>query len=128
MAKFKNFNGTKTVNENINTEGFEYHKLKEFIGCSLRPLGFIIHNKSKYGKSLTLVMEDCFINMPSYAVPTFESFTEEEIEEVKRGDLVITEIEKGVTENGETTFFCYDDFSENYDGLDSKALDKLSKK
>ena len=66
MVKFKNLSSTTTVNENINTEGFEYHKLKEFNGKNLRPLGFIIHNKSKYGKSLALVMEDCFVNMPSF--------------------------------------------------------------
>lgn len=123
MAKFKNFNGNKTVNENINTEGFKYHNLKEFIGKSLRPLGFIIHNKSKYGKSLALVMEDCFINMPSYAVSTFERFTEDEIEVIKRGGLVITEIEDGETSNGKTTFFKYDDYSdESYPCLTSKAL------
>ena len=123
MAKFKNFNGTKTVNENINTEGFEYYKLKEFNGKNLRPLGFTIHNKSKYGKSLALVMEDCFINMPSYAVKTFESFTEDEIEDIKRGNLVITNIRDGKTDNGNTTFFEYDDYSdETYSGLLSKAL------
>ena len=123
MVKFKNLSSTTTVNENINTEGFEYHKLKEFNGKNLRPLGFIIHNKSKYGKSLALVMEDCFVNMPSYAVSTFERFTEEEIEVIKRGGLVITEIEDGETSNGKTTFFKYDDYSdESYSGLTSKAL------
>ena len=124
MAKFKNFNGNKTVNENINTEDFEYHNLKEFIGKSLRPLGFIIHNKSKYGKSLALVMEDCFINMPSYAVKTFEDFNDEEIEDIKRGYLIITNIRDGKTKNGNTTFFEYDDYysEESYSDLTFKAL------
>ena len=123
MAKFKNLNSVNTVNENINTEGFEYHKLKEFNGKNLRPLGFIIHNKSKYGKSLALVMEDCFINMPSYAVKTFEDFNNEEIEDIKRGNLVITKICDGKTGNGNTTFFEYDDYSEErYSGLTCKAL------
>ncbi len=123
MAKFKNLNSSNTVNENINTEGFEYHKLKEFNGKNLRPLGFIIHNKSKYGKSLALVMEDCFINMPSYAVKTFEDFNNEDIEDIKRGNLVITNICNGKTSSGNTTFFDYDDYSdESYSGLTSKAL------
>ena len=56
-------------------------------------------------------------------VSTFERFTEEEIEVIKRGGLVITEIEDGETSNGKTTFFKYDDYSdESYSGLTSKAL------
>lgn len=120
---FKSKNKTATVNELVDTEGFEYHKLKEFAGRTLRPIGFIVHNKSKYGKSACLVFEDCFVNMPAYVCQTFDDFTEEEIEDIKRGKMVITNIKEGHTDNGDTVFFDYDDYTEEaYGDLPCKAL------
>ena len=119
---FKEKNMKKTVNELVDTKGFEYYKLKEFCGKTLRPVGFIIHNKSKFGKSACFVFEDCFVNLPSYVVKTLESFTDDEINDIKNGKLIITNIEEGECENGTTVFFDYDDYSDEYSNVPTKAL------
>lgn len=106
---FEKYNKMNTMPD-IDTDGFEYHALKEYEGKILRPCGFLIHSKSKYGKSLALCMDDGFINMPSFAVETFESFGDEEIQAVLDGNLVITDIRPIKTQNGPSTGYRLADY------------------
>ena len=60
MFTEKNFKST--VNEKINTEGFEFVKLKDF-AQTVKPteitqlFGYIISNKGRYGSSVSVVTE-----------------------------------------------------------------------
>lgn len=107
MFKEKNYKSTCSIEISDNAE---YIKLSDCVGEELNPIGFIIHEKSKYGKSLSLVIDSkTLVNMPSWSVEIFEDFTDEEVEAFKNGKCLITNIEKKTTSNGETTVFSFDD-------------------
>ncbi len=108
MFAEKNFKST--VNESINTEGFEFVKLKDF-AQTVKPtevtrlFGYIISNKGKYGSSVSVVAEDCYISLPKRYVDWFQGLTGEEREAFIAGKGGITNIHSMDTENGETYTF-----------------------
>ena len=110
MGMFSNKNQTRTVNEKIDTEGFEFVKLKDF-AQTVKPKdvtqlwGWIISNKGKYGASVAVVTEDCFISLPKRYVDTIQGFTGEEREAFIAGKCGITNIREQSTENGNTYVF-----------------------
>ena len=90
---FGDLNKKLTVKEGINTSNMEYHKLKEFVGQTVNPVGFFISN-GNFGRNVTLVTEECLINMPNYCTETFDNLTDEQINAIKDGKLLITDIEE----------------------------------
>lgn len=53
----------------ISTEGFEYKKLTDFeLGKKYLVRGCFVHEKGKYGESCSLILDDCFMNLPSHMV------------------------------------------------------------
>lgn len=110
MGMFSSKNVTRTINEKINTEGFDFVKLKEF-AVTVKPKdvtqlwGWIISNKGKYGSSVAVVTEDCFISLPKRYVEFFQSLTGDERAAFIDGKCGITNIREQQTENGPTYVF-----------------------
>lgn len=110
MGMFSSKNVNRTVNEKINTEGFEFVKLKDF-AQTVKPkdvtqlFGWIISNKGKYGASVAVVAEDCFISLPKRYVDWFQGLTGEERVAFIEGKCGITNIREQNTENGVTYVF-----------------------
>lgn len=108
MFAEKNF--SKTVNEKINTEGFEFVKLKDF-AQTVKPteitqlFGWITSNKGRYGTSVAVVTEDMFISLPKRYVDFFQGLTGEERNAFIEGKCGITNIREQSTENGTTYVF-----------------------
>ena len=108
MFAEKNF--SKTVNEKINTEGFEFVKLKDF-AQTVKPteitqlFGWITSNKGKFGTSVAVVTEDMFISLPKRYVDFFQGLTGEERNAFIEGKCGITNIREQATENGTTYVF-----------------------
>ena len=114
MFAEKNF--TKTVNDKINTEGFEFVKLKDF-AQTVKPdeitqlFGWITSNKGKFGTSVAVVTEDMFISLPKRYVDFFQGLTGEERNAFIDGKCGITNIREQVTENGTTYVFDWVDIA-----------------
>lgn len=60
----------------IDTEGFEYIKLKDYIEANgdapIVVNGFYI-SETELGEALTIIADTCFINMPSHAIENFKA-------------------------------------------------------
>ena len=105
---FGELNKKSTVKDGIDTSNMEFKKLMEFIGSNVNPVGFFITD-GKFGEQVVLVTEDCLINMPSYAVDTFKNLTTEQIEAIKDGKMIITDIAVKEIHGKECTVFRYAD-------------------
>ena len=105
---FGELNKESTVREGIDTSNMEFKKLREFIGSNVNPVGFFITD-GKFGEQAVVVTEDCLINMPSYAVDTFKNLTTEQIEAIKDGKMLITDIAIKKIHGKECTVFRYAD-------------------
>lgn len=107
---FSEKNMSRTINANINTDGFEFVKLKDF-AQTVKPtevtqlFGWLINNKGKYGASVAVVTEDCFISLPKRYVDWFQALTGEERAAFIDGKCGITNIREQATENGTTYVF-----------------------
>lgn len=110
MGMFSDKNVTRTVNKDIDTSDFEFVKLKDF-AQTVKPsevtqlFGWIISNKGKYGASVAVVTEDCFISLPKRYVDWFQGLTGEERNAFIAGKCGITNIREQNTENGVTYIF-----------------------
>ena len=103
---FAEMNKQSTVREGLDTEGFEYHKLSEFVKKTVKPVGVFFTQSTKgYGKQAVIVTEDCFVNMPNWSVPLFESIANdpEKITAFKDGKCLITNIATKDTGKGNPT-------------------------
>ena len=103
---FAEMNKQSTVKEGLNTEDFEFHRLSEFIGKTVKPVGVFFTQSSKgYGKQAVVVTDTCFINVPNWSVPLFESIAAdpEKIIAFKDGKCLITNIAKKDTGKGNPT-------------------------
>ena len=105
---FGELNKKSTVREGIDTSNMEFKKLREFIGAYVNPVGFFI-TEGKFGEQVVVVTEDCLINMPSYAVDTFKNLSAEQIEAIKDGKMMITDIAVKEIHGRECTVFRYAD-------------------
>lgn len=93
-----------TVAEGIDTKSLEYVKAKEILFEDGDPIvlrGFFF-TSGKFGKSVTLVTDKLGINVPKRYVEMFESYNQDEIEQIKAGKLGISKITKFDSPNGET--------------------------
>ena len=109
MGMFSSKNVNRTVNDKIDTEGFEFVKLKDF-AQTVKPKDVTqlfgwISNKGKYGASVAVVTEDCFISLPKRYVDWFQALTGEERNAFIDGKCGITNIREQNTENGTTFVF-----------------------
>ena len=105
---FGKLNKKGTVKEGIDTSNMEFKKLREFIGSNVNPVGFFI-SEGKFGEQVVVVTENCLINMPSYAVDTFKNLSSEQIEAIKDGKMIITDITVKEIHGRECTVFRYAD-------------------
>ena len=105
---FGELNKKSTVKEGIDTSNMEFKKLREFIGSNVNPVGFFI-TEGKFGEQAVVVTEDCLINMPSYTTETFKNLTDEQIEAIKDGKMIITDIAVKEIHGKECTVFRYAD-------------------
>lgn len=105
---FGELNKKSTVREGIDTSNMEFKKLREFIGSSVNPVGFFI-TEGKFGEQAVVVTENCLINMPSYATETFKNLSAEQIEAIKDGKMIITDIAVKEIHGRECTVFRYAD-------------------
>ena len=76
-------------------EGTPYIKLEEFAEHSEEGKAYKVrgwyYTKGKYGEQLSLVMDDCIINMPKHLIDTFRSIQTNpvEVQAVNEGKLGI---------------------------------------
>ena len=105
---FGELNKKSTVKEGIDTSNMEFKKLREFIGSIVNPVGFFI-TEGKFGEQAVVVTEDCLINMPSYTTETFKNLSAEQIEAIKAGKMIITDIAVKEIHGRECTVFRYAD-------------------
>ena len=105
---FGELNKKSTVKEGIDTSNMMFKKLREFIGSSVNPVGFFI-TEGKFGEQVVVVTEECLINMPSYATETFKNLSAEQIEAIKDGKMMITDIAVKEIHGKECTVFRYAD-------------------
>lgn len=105
---FGELNKRSTVKEGIDTSNMEFHKLKEFVGQTVNPVGFFF-SEGKFGEQVVLVTEECLVNMPSYCVDTFHDLSSEQIESIKEGKMVITDIAVKELHGREGVVFRYAD-------------------
>ena len=105
---FGELNKKSTVREGIDTSNMEFKKLREFIGAYVNPVGFFI-TEGKFGEQAVVVTEECLINMPSYATETFKNLSAEQIEAIKDGKMIITDIAVKEIHGRECTVFRYAD-------------------
>lgn len=107
---FSEKNMTRTINERIDTSDFEFVKLKDF-AQTVKPKevtqlwGWIISNKGRYGASVAVATEDCFISLPKRYVDWFKGLNGEERTAFMNGKCGITNIREQATENGATYVF-----------------------
>lgn len=107
---FSEKNMTRTINEKIDTSDFDFVKLKDF-AQTVKPKevtqlwGWIISNKGRYGSSVAVATEDCFISLPKRYVDWFQSLTGDERAAFLNGKCGITNIREQATENGPTYIF-----------------------
>lgn len=124
---FKNkFKHTTTVNELCNTENMEFKKLSDFIGKKVRLWGFF-YTEGKFGKQVVGVTNNCLVNLPKRAVEDFESLTDEEVEDVKNGKMVLTNIREFNSKSGQTVVYEYDD-AENHSIYDDETAESIFNK
>ena len=105
---FGELNKKSTVKEGIDTSNMEFKKLREFIGSNVNPVGFFITD-GKFGEQAVVVTEECLINMPSYATETFKNLSSEQIDAIKDGKMIITDIAVKKIHGKECTVFRYVD-------------------
>ena len=107
---FSEKNMTRTINERIDTSDFDFVKLKDF-AQTVKPKevtqlwGWIISNKGRYGASVAVATEDCFISLPKRYVDWFQGLNGEERTAFMNGKCGITNIREQATENGATYVF-----------------------
>lgn len=112
---FAEKNKEKKAKWDINTEGFQYYKLKEYLKEFNIPDDEVITVRGYYindlqnGRAVTIITDDCMINMPSHALDFFEGLTEEENAAINAGKLGISNFREVVIKRfkQKTIYFDY---------------------
>lgn len=99
----------KTVNESIDTKTLPFMSLKDFIGRDIRVWGYFFTN-GKYGEQVVVVGEGVLINLPKRYTEIFKGWSNEEVEAIKNGNMVLKNIRVIDTNNGTTVTFDYADY------------------
>lgn len=89
---FESLNRKRTIMENVNTEGMEFKKLRDFINTELPCRGFFFTANKITGEMQVVVVTDtCLVNMPRRAYEQFKTIEEtpEMLKAVLEGKLTI---------------------------------------
>lgn len=82
------FNRNKSVNWDIDTEGFEYYKLSNLRACEVYPLcGMFISKDNGYGEGAVLISKSFFVNIPERYVDIVKAIMSdaESVADIKAG-------------------------------------------
>ena len=77
----------------INTEGFAFKKISEFpLEQEIVIRGALISKGGKYGDSASLILDDCFMNIPNHMIDDVKELLAdaEAIEQVEAGKLAVS--------------------------------------
>ena len=77
----------------INTEGFEFKKISEFpLDKELTVRGALISKGGKFGDSASLILDDCFMNVPSHIMDDVKELLADQdaIAQVEAGELAVS--------------------------------------
>lgn len=77
----------------INTQGFEFKKISEFpLNTEIIIHGALISKGGKYGDSASLILDDCFMNIPKHLVDDVKELLSDAdaIAQVEAGKLAIS--------------------------------------
>lgn len=77
----------------INTEGFEFKKISEFpLNTELTVRGALISKGGKYGDSASLILDNCFMNVPSHIMDDVKELLADQdaIAQVEAGELAVS--------------------------------------
>ena len=112
IASRLNTGRKQTVKEGIETSEIEYMSAADYAGTKpkypVHLAGFFLKN-GDYGEQVTIIVDDpkqgvLGVNIPKRYAELFKELSDEEIEAVKAGDLMISKIETNVkTPKGKTT-------------------------
>ena len=105
MGLFDELNsGKSTVMEGVDTEGWDFVPLKDFIGRKVPTQGFFF-TKGRYGKSVVVVGESVLINMPNWSVEKFETIQNnpQMLAGVLSGKMALDNISEKSTKKGNST-------------------------
>ena len=116
FAASLNSDRRQTLPDNIDLEGIDYVNIKNLVGKKKsfpRPVkGFFI-SKGKYGLGVTLIGEIggeiTGINIPSWYTDRFKDATDDQVEDMLNGKLIIAGAEEKTTKNGTTTIIEFQD-------------------
>ena len=107
FSKRNKKNGVRPAD--LNTDSFEYSHIRECAGEDVAVKGFFF-TKGKKGRQVVVITDDCFLNMPGWAVEEFEDLQEDPdaVEAILNGELVLTNIREATTKDGyNTVYFDY---------------------
>lgn len=91
----------KTINDKINTEGFEFKNSKDAVGKDGLTCWGYLQFKSQYGEGVALCCSDnTFYRLPQRYVQTFKEATDEDLDFVMSGQPVSFRIM--TTDKGDT--------------------------
>ena len=112
IASRLNTGRKQTVREGVETSDIEYMSAADYADTKpkypVHLAGFFLKN-GDYGEQVTIIVDDpkvgiIGVNIPKRYAELFKELSDEEIDAVKAGDLMITKIEKNVkTPKGKTT-------------------------
>lgn len=116
FAASLNSDRRQTLPDNIDLEGIDYVNIKNLVGKKksfpIPVKGFFI-SKGKYGLGVTLIGEIggeiTGINIPSWYTDRFKDATDDQVEDMLNGKLIIAGAEEKTTKNGTTTIIEFQD-------------------
>lgn len=116
FSKSLNGNRRQTMPEDIDLKEISYTHIKTFIGKKkafpIPVKGFFI-SKGDYGLGVTLVCEVdgevTGVNIPSWYTDRFKDASDEDVEQILEGRLIITAVEETKTKNGKTYQITFED-------------------
>lgn len=116
FAASLNSDRRQTLPDDIDLEGIDYVNIKNLVGKKkVFPIpvkGFFI-SKGKYGLGVTLIgeinNEITGINIPSWYTDRFKDATDDQVEDMLAGKLLISGAEEKTTKNGTTTIIEFAD-------------------
>ena len=118
IANRLNTGRKQTVRDDIDTKELEYFSAADYAASKpklpVHLAGFFLKN-GDYGEQVTLIVDDpkqgiIGLNIPKRYAELFKDLTDDEVETVKTGDLMISKIEPNVkTPKGKTTMIEFED-------------------
>lgn len=84
---FSDRHNKKTFNTPFDTTDFDFKKCRELEdGKVYRVYGYF-SSVGMYGKQYSLILRDCFLNLPKYMTDELDGFTKEDDDEIEAGKV-----------------------------------------